>query len=183
MKQASLLLALCAVIATVALKPSPDLVLPEELDQKSPAQELKYCEACIAKALNVATEIYNNCADGVGSCEMPHVDSWNSLQGLVKAGDRAAVEVNPAAKTELEQDEESLEHTLRLMRHGLKQCVEKAVCDKAKFQSEMASVKELNVKVNKAVSLNQALNQRAAIMQQQLLSLDESVQDKCVAGR
>lgn len=162
-------------VKTDSIVPETEKVLAEE--------ELKYCEACIAQALDVADGIYNNCADGVSPCEMPHVDSWNSLQVLVKAEDKAAVEINPAAEIELEQDMASLEHTLRRMRHELKECVEdRAVCDKAEFQSKMASVNELSVKVNKAVSLDQALNQRAATTTQQLLSLDESMKDKCAAG-
>ena len=162
-------------VKTDSIVPEQEKVLAEE--------ELKYCEACIAKALDVADGIYNNCADGVGPCEMPHVDSWNSLQVLVKGEDKAAVEINPAAEIELEQDMASLEHTLRRMRHELKVCVEdRAVCDKAEFQSKMASVNDLSVKVNKAVSLDQALNQRAATTTQQLLSLDESMKDKCAAG-
>jgi len=188
-KQTAVLLALCAVLAAVALHDvQSDTVLPEDslisrADHEKAAleSEFLYCEECIGKALIAADRIFNHCIDGTGICEMPDEAEWEKLQHFVKAEEKAATRLAPEHKKELLKSEEvDLEHTLGNMRQLLKACVEdSSKCNRDEFQQGMQSVKDLAATTNKALSIDYSLNQRAGVMQQVQLSLKESVQGKC----
>merc|ERR1712166_1240419 len=127
------------------------------------------------------------CADGTGICEVPDEGEWSKLQHLVKAEVEAQTRLAPEHKKELLTAEVNMEHGLEEMGHHLEACVESrqsrddsSDCNRDGFQNEKQSFNDIAT-TNKALStsINYALNQRAGVMQQQLVSLEESVQGKC----
>merc|ERR1712166_902280 len=120
-------------------------------------------------------------------CEVPDEGEWSKLQHLVKAEVEAQTRLAPEHKKELLTAGVNMEHHLEEMGHHLEACVESrqsrddsSDCNRDGFQNEMQSFKDIAT-ANKALStsINYALNQRAGVMQEQLVSLEESVQGKC----
>ena len=163
-------------------------------DEPALRTKLIYCEECTDQATDTLHGIVNDCVSMTGICEMPDEAEWQRVSKVFKAEAKIATNLLSIVAPELKEEWLKTGDGLEDMRQVLKACVEdRSQCSKLKdeFQKVMQSVKDLYASTNKALSLETALRQRAAIRQsrpradraqqlaQQMVSLDASVLGKC----
>merc|ERR1712166_1663226 len=187
-------LLVAALIAASSAGPNEksayDEIVPEDnqpISIEKSARIAVYCEGCIGQSLIATDKIFSHCADGTGICEMPDHAEWEKLQRYVMAEGEAQTRLAPEHKKDLLTAEVKMQGHLEEMGHHLEACVESrqslndsSNCNRNGFQNEKQSFNDIAA-TNKALctSIYYSLNQRAGVMQQQLLSLEESVQGKC----